>query len=272
MTNLPGVASESIIAFGQAGEYHTAQMSSTKQAAGFAPLETLPAEWYNNYMYLLDQHINQLQVLTVQIQEELSNIIATDSEATPSADTLNQVLTAINKLIAASRPVIATGSEPGLVKSSLAVNKISVDLDGVMTPNALGDWNSEFAAQTITQIVKTLKGQIEHEVDMRESRDVYAFQGTISGNQVTLTITSSDTTEHTATFNTVTGVSASVDASNVLTISVNGVSATVDLSGLAVASAAKATSAVYLRPASSSSTAVTADNRGNLKAHTLELT
>ena len=271
MTNLPGVASESIIAFGQAGEYHTAQMSSTKQAAGFAPLETLPAEWYNNYMYLLDQHINQLQVLTVQIQEELSNIIATDSEATPSADTLNQVLTAINKLIAASRPVIATGSEPGLVKSSLAGNKISVDVDGIMTPNALGDWTSEFAAQTITQIVKTLKGQIEHEVDMRESRDVYAFQGTISGNQVTLTITSSDTTEHTATFNTVTGVSASVDASNVLTISVNGVSATVDLSGLEVASASKATSAVYLRPASSSSTAVTADNSGNLKAHTLEL-
>lgn len=136
-----GIISDSLIEFGQQGDYHTHAMTEAKEAAGFAPLETLPAEWYNNYLYKLDAHINRLQVLVRQLQLELCNTVESTG-AEPSATALNQLNTAINKKIEEAKPEIATGSQAGLVVSSAAMTDVSVDSDGVMTPNALADWSS----------------------------------------------------------------------------------------------------------------------------------
>ena len=55
MTDNPGVAETSLINFGQTGEYGAPNVPAWKQSAGFAPLETLPAAWFNGYMNELDK-------------------------------------------------------------------------------------------------------------------------------------------------------------------------------------------------------------------------
>lgn len=163
MDNRPGVISDSLIEFGQGGDYHTHSMTEAKESAGFAPLETLPAEWYNNYLYKLDAHINQLQVIARQIQQELSNLLTTaPTPIEPSATDLTQVKAAINQMIEAHTPDIATGSKAGIVVSSAQMNSVSVDADGVMTPNALSDWTE---TDTVKEYVDAHKPEIATTTD-----------------------------------------------------------------------------------------------------------
>lgn len=154
MDSNPGLLSNALIEFGRCGNYCCHSMTDAKQHAGFAPLETLPAEWYNNYNYLLDTHINQVQTILRQAQTEIANVLEAGGQ-TPDATSTCQLLPAINHLIADARPVIATGSEPGLVASSNASNAVSVDgATGVMTPNALCDWsNTSTVKQCIDSFV-----------------------------------------------------------------------------------------------------------------------
>ena len=136
----PGEVANSLIIFGECGSYSGPSMGDVKECAGFAPLETLPAAWYNSYLAKLDCHINDIQKLTSQMQSELVNVIKACG-ATPSANCLSQTLVAIRKLISDALPVIATGSTAGIVTSSADINKVAVNpTTGVMTPNALRDW------------------------------------------------------------------------------------------------------------------------------------
>lgn len=211
MDNRPGLIANSLIEFGQGGDYHTHSMTEAKESAGFAPLETLPAEWYNNYLYKLDAHINQLQALTRQLQQELSNLLTTaPTPIEPSATDLTQVKAAINQMIEDRRPVIATGSEPGLVVSSAQMSSVSVDSNGVMTPNALSDYTSTQTVQERLDSKKDLQTAVASSSWSKETSTTQFYQlnslsqnenGEISGtwtapaysiNTRTLTFTNKD--------------------------------------------------------------------------------
>ena len=317
MTNLPGIISDTLDEFGAQGQYVQHTIPDSKIRAGFAPLETLPAEWYNTYLRLLDKHINQLQTLVVQIQVELSNIIATDTSATPSATVLNQVLTAINKLIDAATPRIATGNTAGVVKSSSVRSKVTVNADGTMTPNALSDWTSASSVLQILNNKKNLQDAVQDPIASSTAiefissltQDIYGVITPVKSSirQATTNQTGVTQLDQSFSANSVKAASAVLTAAlrqSLGTFKVIAATSTTSTTAVtsggtylnliycppasaggvqsysvlsstpisALAGMGHATSATYLRPAGSTSTLVTADAQGNLKAHTLELT
>lgn len=107
--------------------------SSAQTAAGVVPLDTLPADWWNSMLYKLTKNQNATASELTDIMNEMINVL-TAADIPPSSQSSQQLLNAIRKV---SR-TIATASTAGAVISSSASGKVSVDAQGVMTPNGLG--------------------------------------------------------------------------------------------------------------------------------------
>lgn len=71
---------------------------SAKYAAGFQPADVLPAEWLNYFENKSSAGITTLNSGVASIEAELNNIVSANGD-TPSAETNNQVLTAIQSFI-----------------------------------------------------------------------------------------------------------------------------------------------------------------------------
>lgn len=107
--------------------------SSAQAASGVVPLDTLPADWWNSMLYKLTKNQNATASELTDIMNEMISVL-TAADIPPSSQSSQQLLNAIRKV---SR-TIATASTAGAVISSSASGKVSVDAQGVMTPNGLG--------------------------------------------------------------------------------------------------------------------------------------
>lgn len=107
--------------------------SPSQTASGVVPLDTLPADWWNSMLYKLTKNQNATASELTDIMNEMINVL-TAADIPPSSQSSQQLLNAIRKV---SR-TIATASTAGAVISSSASGKVSVDAQGVMTPNGLG--------------------------------------------------------------------------------------------------------------------------------------
>jgi hypothetical protein len=120
---------------------------------GFEPLQTLPATWYNSLLKKLTKQAQFTKTLCDSIYAELCSVIADGNVALDDASVVN-LRTALHNLFDLQ---IAGALTLGGVLSSAAPNKVLVNADGTMTPNALADWTSEYGTVK-TQIDNILGG------------------------------------------------------------------------------------------------------------------
>lgn len=116
---------------------------------GFEPLQTLPATWYNSLLKKLTKQAQFTKTLCDSIYEELCSVIADGNVELDDTSIVN-LRTALHNLFDLQ---IAGALTLGGVLSSAAPNKVLVNADGTMTPNALEDWTSEYG---------TVKTQIDN--------------------------------------------------------------------------------------------------------------
>lgn len=236
LVRFPSYSAEAEMAYGSLDEFEASYTQNFQD--GFQPLQTYPAKFHNTVVKFLFQQAQQTYLLCSSIFNELSNAI-TDSGQTLDATDLTQLKKAITKL---SELQVATATVLGGVKSSAAAWKVAVDAEGVMSVNTT---SATRAAAGLIQLPEgTSTTRFLREDGTWQELPLYAFLQISSGKLYVK-------------------LKATAAAETGWTLGTDGITLPT--------SATHATSATYLRPASSTSTLVTADSAGNLKAHTLAL-
>ena len=126
------------------------QAASENYDAGFEPLQTLPATWFNSLFYLLTEQAQATKELCDSIFAEIQSIL-TAAEVTPNPAYTNQLLTAIERITALQ---IATGSVLGGIKSSNVAWNVSVNgSTGIASVNTV---DASTSAKGLVQLDDTL--------------------------------------------------------------------------------------------------------------------
>ena len=107
--------------------------TKAQQAAGTVPLDTLPADWWNWLWKEITSRINEAASDEQSVYQEVLSVL-TEAKISPDSLQTDQLLKAIQALI--RRP--GTAGTAGTVKSSSDSGKVSIDPNGVMTPNGMG--------------------------------------------------------------------------------------------------------------------------------------
>lgn len=121
-----------------------------KYAQGYLPGEVLPAQHENFFLGKSSRCVTQLRDGLSSIENELVNIVIAGG-ATPDASTNNQVLTAINYLIAAAEARAKLAAHP---KGELwwTSEPPTITVEGVEQPNPEGDPQLLFGGGTWVRI------------------------------------------------------------------------------------------------------------------------
>lgn len=135
--------------------------TDAQMAAGVVPLDTLPADWWNRLLRDITENLNNCGLATQSVYDEILNVLQA-AGITPSTASSSQLLASIQKLARN----IASSTTAGSVVSSSASGKVSVDQDGVMTPNGLGTPSSlntlsRNVVDAINEILTTLTNYIQ---------------------------------------------------------------------------------------------------------------
>ena len=104
-----------------------------QQEAGMIPLDTVPADWWNKLFQQLSEQVNNACNGMTTAYNEILNVLSA-ANIQPDATQNDQLASAINNL----RQTVANAINAGAVKSSTTSGKVSVDANGIMTPNGLG--------------------------------------------------------------------------------------------------------------------------------------
>lgn len=234
LIRFPSYSAEAEQAYGSLAEFEASYTQNFQD--GFQPLQTYPAKFHNTVVKFLFQQAQQTYLLCSSIFTELSNAITGAGQELDATD-LNQLKKAIAKL---SELQVASATVLGGVKSSAASWKVAVDSEGVMSVN------TTTATRSAAGLIQLPEGTTTNRF-LREDGEwsaLYAFIKIDSG-KLYVKVKENATAETGWTLGTA-GITLPTSATH-------------------------ATSATYLRPASSTSTLVTADSSGNLTAHTLTL-
>ena len=104
-----------------------------QQEAGMIPLDTVPADWWNKLFQQLSEQVNNACNGMAAAYDEILNVLSA-ANIQPDATQNDQLARAINNL----RQTVANAANAGSVKSSATSGKVSVDANGIMTPNGMG--------------------------------------------------------------------------------------------------------------------------------------
>lgn len=118
-------------------------------AAGVIPLDSLPAAWWNWMWSKTNQAVNCARFTVGTLITELNTVLTQAGVCSCDACT-DQLYQAITKL----RRIVGDADYPGAVKSSTTPGQISIDANGVMTANCVGN------ATQLTTSAHTLVGAI----------------------------------------------------------------------------------------------------------------
>lgn len=111
---------------------------------GVIPLDSLPAAWWNWMWSQTNGAVIEAKSAMSSVISEINNVLAA-ANITPQSACLDQLFRSIDCI----RQTLATSTVPGAVVSSSTSGKVSVDADGVMTANGLGNVSS------LTTVTKT---------------------------------------------------------------------------------------------------------------------
>lgn len=117
--------------------------------AGVVPLDSLPAAWWNCMWYATNQAVNCARYTAGALIDEI-NTVLTRAGVCVCDTCVDQLYTAIESI----RTTIGNASVAGAVKSSSCPGEVSIDANGIMTANCVGN------AAALTTQARTLTGAI----------------------------------------------------------------------------------------------------------------
>lgn len=116
---------------------------------GVVPLDSLPAAWWNAMWHETNQAVNQARGAVGSLITEVNNVLQGAGVCVNPSCT-DQLYQAIDKI----RQTIGNASIAGAVKSSSCPGEVSIDANGIMTANCLGN------AASLTTIARTVVGAV----------------------------------------------------------------------------------------------------------------
>lgn len=126
------------------------QLPSPEQlACGVVPLDSLPAAWWNAMWHETNAAVNQARGAVGALITEVNNVLQGAGVCVNPSCT-DQLYQAIDKI----RQTIGNASIAGAVKSSSCPGEVSIDANGIMTANCLGN------AANLTTVARTLTGAV----------------------------------------------------------------------------------------------------------------
>lgn len=130
------------------------QLPSPEQlACGVVPLDSLPAAWWNAMWHETNAAVNQARGAVGALITEVNNVLQGAGVCVNPSCT-DQLYQAIDKI----RQTIGNASIAGAVKSSSCPGEVSIDANGIMTANCVGNAaNLTTTARTLTGAVNELK-------------------------------------------------------------------------------------------------------------------
>ena len=134
--------------YGSAALYHDLP-TPDQVRAGVLPLDSLPAAWWNGMWCDTNEAVNEARSAVGTLVTEINNAI-TRAGCTPDPSICNQLYQAIEKI----RQTIGNAVYAGAVKSSSTDGQVSIDNNGTMTVNGVG--NANYLTTTSHTIVTAL--------------------------------------------------------------------------------------------------------------------
>lgn len=185
----PSTTQTSMQVYAASQEQYKNPPNAAQMDVGVAPLDTLPASWWNWLWEQITKNNNAVYQGIADIRTELLNVLS-DANITPSALDATQLLQAINvirKRVPTTDPV-SHDPIPGAVISSAARSGVSVDSNtGAMTVNALSDWTSQDSVKDVIDAWET-----EQEQDLQDG--LTAIENTITARAHVLCLEVEETT------------------------------------------------------------------------------
>ena len=133
--------------------YYKAAPSAEQRATGVVPLDSLPAAWWNCMWCDTNSAINEARDAIGSFIDEV-NTLLTNANIQPNCNCVDTIYRAINKI----RQTIGDASVAGAVKSSSCPGEVSIDVNGIMTANCVGNASSlTTTARTVVGAVNELK-------------------------------------------------------------------------------------------------------------------
>lgn len=121
--------------------------------AGVVPLDSLPAAWWNAMWACTNGEVNKARDMLGQLIVELNSVL-TQAGVVACSSCTDQLYQSIDKI----RQTLANASVAGAVKSSSQPSEISVDANGYMSVNCLGNASSlTTSASTVVGAINELK-------------------------------------------------------------------------------------------------------------------
>lgn len=133
--------------------YYKAAPSAEQRATGVVPLDSLPAAWWNCMWCDTNSAINEARDAIGSFIDEV-NTLLTNAGIQPNCNCVDTIYRAVNKI----RQTIGDASVAGAVKSSSCPGEVSIDANGIMTANCVGNASSlTTTARTVVGAVNELK-------------------------------------------------------------------------------------------------------------------
>ena len=129
--------------------YYKAAPSAEQRATGVVPLDSLPAAWWNCMWCDTNSAINEARDAIGSFIDEV-NTLLTNANIQPNCNCVDTIYRAINKI----RQTIGDASVAGAVKSSSCPGEVSIDANGIMTANCVGN------ASALTTTARTVVGAV----------------------------------------------------------------------------------------------------------------
>ena len=122
-------------------------------ASGVKPLDSLPAAWWNKMWNMINCSVNQARGAVGSFITELNNVLA-GAGICPNCVCTDQLYQAIDRI----RQTIGNATVAGAVKSSTTPGMVSIDNNGFMTANCVGNATQlATSARTLVGAVNELK-------------------------------------------------------------------------------------------------------------------
>ena len=126
--------------------------TEAEQKHGVEPLDTCPAQWWNALWAQASKQLNASLLDMINVRDELSAVITEGLGHGPAGanNELKAAIMAIHRRVADSSTV-------GGVKAGTGIKQVNVDSTGLMTVNALSDWEG---SSTVQQKIKAVDDKI----------------------------------------------------------------------------------------------------------------
>ena len=156
-----------------------------QQEAGMIPLDTVPADWWNKLFQQLSEQVNNACDGMATAYDEILNVLSA-ANIQPDATQNDQLARAITNL----RQTVANAANAGAVKSSAISGKVSVDADGIMTPNGMGVPTAlNTTTKEIVSAINELKSAYDQAIQSINSSISSLSTGKAPNNHATATTT-----------------------------------------------------------------------------------